>query len=85
VSWSGDASEVLNPIYVTMTANKSVTANFGYPLSVVKAGIGLYILKNCLLKSKISNCPTQRAPDPRQITPGLAWWESARFQAVFLA
>jgi hypothetical protein len=59
-----------------MTANKSVTANFGYPLSVVKAGIGLYILKNCLLKSKISNCPTQRAPD---------WWESARFQAVFLA
>jgi hypothetical protein len=40
-----------------MTANKSVTANFGYPLSVVKAGIGLYILKNCLLKSKISNCP----------------------------
>jgi hypothetical protein len=61
VSWSGDASEVLNPIYVTMTANKSVTANFGYPLSVVKAGIGLYILKNCLLKSKISNCPTQRA------------------------
>jgi hypothetical protein len=45
VSWSGDASEVLNPIYVTMTANKSVTANFGYPLSVVKAGIGLYILE----------------------------------------
>jgi hypothetical protein len=43
-----------------MMANKSVTANFGYPLSVVKAGIGLYILKNCLLKSKISNCPTQR-------------------------
>jgi hypothetical protein len=57
-----------------MTANKSVTANFGYPLSVVKAGIGLYILKNCLLKSKISNCPTQRAPDG---------WESPRFQACF--
>jgi hypothetical protein len=54
-----------------MTANKSVTANFGYPLSVVKAGIGLYILKNCLLKSKISNCPTQRAPD--------GWW-APRFE-----
>jgi hypothetical protein len=76
VSWSGDASEVLNPIYVTMTANKSVTSNFGYPHSVVKAGIGLYILKNYLLKSKISNCPTQRAPD---------WWESARFWALFTA
>ena len=29
--------------------------------------------------------PTQRAPDPRQRTPGLAWWESARFQAVCVA
>ena len=25
---------------------------------------------------------TQRAPDLRQSAPGLAWWESARFQAV---
>jgi len=23
--------------------------------------------------------PTQRAPDPRQRTPGLAWWDSPRF------
>ena len=23
--------------------------------------------------------PTQRAPEPRQSTLGLAWWESARF------
>ena len=27
---------------------------------------------------------TQRAPDPRQLTPGLAWWESARFHAVYV-
>ncbi len=25
--------------------------------------------------------PTQRAPEPRQSTPG-SWWESPRFQAV---
>jgi hypothetical protein len=30
-------------------------------------------------------CLTQRAPEPRQRTPGLAWWESARFQAVCVA
>jgi hypothetical protein len=59
-----------------MTANKSVTANFGYPLSVAKAGIGLYISKNCLLKSKISNCPTKRAPDG---------WDCARFLEVVLS
>ena len=29
--------------------------------------------------------PTQRAPEPRQRTPGLAWWESAGFLAVRLA
>ena len=28
---------------------------------------------------------TQRAPEPRQSAPGLAWWESARFQAVCVA
>jgi hypothetical protein len=65
-----------------MTANKSVTANFGYPLSVVKAGIGLYILKNCLLKSKISNCPTQRAPDLRQSTPEPWWWDCCHKDSV---
>jgi hypothetical protein len=34
---------------------------------------------------KVKKRLTQRAPDPRQITPGLAWWESARFQAVCVA
>ncbi len=28
-SWSGDASGTTNPVTVTMTANKSVTATFG--------------------------------------------------------
>ena len=31
------------------------------------------------------HCPTQRAPEPRQSAPGLAWWESARFLADCVA
>lgn len=38
-NWSGDASGTGNPVNVTMSANKSVTANFNVPTSSCGAGV----------------------------------------------